>query len=817
MTTFTSKNDDMANAYGDIHQSSPPVQPNDQSNETIGSPVVETQLTNPVGIQESTVKRTLMMALGASPCPSLGLGSSSSGQCASNASNESTTSEAKRQSDPINDSVLSNNVTVRKSMRVSREEKSDDSETSTQLELGRHSVSTQSGEVSTATKRSSRIGSELPTEVTTTQQSNLSNVLMSPMSPDALCFSDGFERAPHYAAPIVNEEIAGLSPIVATRESEVSGIQMSPSELRLLGGAVEAMITHRKEEEEAQASTLSHADASHSTREEQEASQEVAESLSPSNTESHVSVNSKRVGEENSFEESQSTSDDSERTGSSRELCLAKESQCTQEEGSQSIQGISTREDSGDGRIEHGNISREAVDEEVVATQEPETPVASEDNEEFRLPTPTSLSTSLSSKEPDDWQEERVSVTREEADVYGGVEKEECYADKVESEEHSRKDFESTTAAVSSTHDVMINTSDVVNRSKEHESARSPTDHAEADSTAEVSASPSVKPEKKGVSTFDNSDHKATGSLNDDTAQSVLSEAEVSLASSNQEVDSSVVETSSDGNDEGTRKEPNRQAYRDLTSAKKNLDASSMAFIQRLRGAAHRRKLRVARSRDSLAAKEREHLLSIASANERRLIMAPKEPPATTNSIVTDPSLKLEPYKPFKARPVPSTTGHLGSGGQIGVPKVEKKPTTTPFSPLLGARRPQQGKGTTMESDGEPRSVSRFASRVKQSLTPKKAKSRGHSLPFKARPAPPTTGIQGHGGQVGVPKVAKRPATTPVSPCLGNRRSSFPVVESKPKKHEPKPTFVRDSGFKRDATTAKPFERFKSGSEVCDI
>ena len=251
-------------------------------------------------------------------------------------------------------------------------------------------------------------------------------------------------------------------------------------------------------------------------------------------------------------------------------------------------------------------------------------------------------------------------------------------------------------------------------------------------------------------------------------------------------------------------KEPN-YTYRDLTSAKKNLDASSMAFIERLRGAAHRRKLRVARSRDSLAAKEREHLLSIASANERRLLMAPKDTTVRAAASSVDHMTTVEPYKPFKARPAPSTTGQLGSGGQVGVPKVEKKPTTTPFSPLLGARRPKNEHVSALDTPSKHaprRSASRFVSIVTKSLTPKK--SRG--VPFKARPAPPTTGIQGHAGQVGVPKVAKRPATVPVSPGLGIRRSSLPVA-FKPKM----------AGSKSSAAAPKrnkPFERAFSGSDV---
>lgn len=165
-----------------------------------------------------------------------------------------------------------------------------------------------------------------------------------------------------------------------------------------------------------------------------------------------------------------------------------------------------------------------------------------------------------------------------------------------------------------------------------------------------------------------------------------------------------------------------RQSYSyDLVSAKKHIDASSLMFIERLRGAAHRRKLEVTRSRDSLAAKEQQQLISNAASKERqRQLLAYKEEHASTVSIE-------QGYKPFKARPMVQS----GSGGQVGVPKVEKKPTTTPFSPQLGAKRQQRLRVPALE--------------------------------------------KGHGGQFGVPKVEKKKTTVPVSPHLGLRRPPQPA------------------------------------------
>lgn len=239
--------------------------------------------------------------------------------------------------------------------------------------------------------------------------------------------------------------------------------------------------------------------------------------------------------------------------------------------------------------------------------------------------------------------------------------------------------------------------------------------------------------------------------------------------------------------------------YRDLASAKKHLDASSLAFIERLRGAAHRRKLQVARSRDSLAAKEREQLLSIASAKEQQLAVAP-ELPSKLQPVHDRSKTSVDPYKPFKARPVPNTTGHFGSGGQVGVPKVEKKPTTTPFSPLLGARRPRE--------EGNP-----FVGlKVLQS----RHRIDSQSLPFKARPAPPTTGYQGHGGQVGVPKIPKRPPTVPESPLLGKKRTSLATtkngkgVSGSGNRNTPASNFPSRRHVKNEG----PFVGLLSGSEV---
>lgn len=193
----------------------------------------------------------------------------------------------------------------------------------------------------------------------------------------------------------------------------------------------------------------------------------------------------------------------------------------------------------------------------------------------------------------------------------------------------------------------------------------------------------------------------------------------------------------------------------ELIRAKEEVGASSLAFIQRLRGAAFRRKMNLTRSRDSLAAKEREQRQVIAASKllqEQRRVSEP--PPSLI--LKTKPAPDADSAG-FKALPLPACTGLKGHGGLSGVPKVGKKPTTTPFSPLLGARR----------------QIRRFLGQEGKDVPARRAsinEKDDDSHAFRARELPPTTGQLGHAGQVGIPKVAKRPVTVPMSPMLGARR-----------------------------------------------
>jgi hypothetical protein len=224
----------------------------------------------------------------------------------------------------------------------------------------------------------------------------------------------------------------------------------------------------------------------------------------------------------------------------------------------------------------------------------------------------------------------------------------------------------------------------------------------------------------------------------------------------------------------------------DLSSLRRQVYKTSSDFIEKITDAARRRKVAMTRSRDSLIAKEQEQLRSNAASDEK----LQKE--SNNTSINGDNVTKKSDnsVKTFKARPVPSTTGENGTGGLKGVPKVDKRPATTPFSPLLGARRPQKPKVEALrppppEISRERRPISREKKRPQKSSVmdlsttnktcPEKKSARKSSdsetsAAFKALPLPASLGANGHGGQAGVPKVPKRPLTVPRSPCLGPRR-----------------------------------------------
>ncbi len=291
----------------------------------------------------------------------------------------------------------------------------------------------------------------------------------------------------------------------------------------------------------------------------------------------------------------------------------------------------------------------------------------------------------------------------------------------------------------------------------------------------------------------------------------------------------------------------------DLSSAKKKLGASSHALVERLRGAAQKRKQLVTKSRNSFVAREQKQKLSLenialSSHPEEEeyeeeyapLASEPTRPVATQKRHFEG----VNPVKAFKARPLPATTGDIGSAGQTGVPKVAKRSPTVPSSPLLGHRR-QLKEGDTGESkayqkvkeeERRRREASVSTTTLKKPSPSSLAPSRKPSpredesfVPFKARPLPATTGTIGQGGQTGVPKVAKRSPTVPSSPLLGFRRptssASQPSKAYQAVAKETKMSLTASStqrpgnessvsSVKPSALRAQPFDRLLSGSEA---
>ena len=244
----------------------------------------------------------------------------------------------------------------------------------------------------------------------------------------------------------------------------------------------------------------------------------------------------------------------------------------------------------------------------------------------------------------------------------------------------------------------------------------------------------------------------------------------------------------------------------DISSTKKKIDESSHAFMEQLRGAANRRRDQVIRSRDSLRAKQKQR-------KDTAIDVKPAIEIAEENAVKRG---EIQTIKPFKALPMPSASG----SGQAGVPKVCKRPQTTPFSPLLGARREQKVSAPSEYGAGQvgvpmiekrppttPFSPLLGAKRLQKVVVPalqkpppllrrrEKSFSRaphrfkdcavaprvnapqtlGHS--FKARPLP--SGFRHSGaGDVGIPKISKRPPTVALSPMLGIRRKEEGAARS---------------------------------------
>lgn len=198
----------------------------------------------------------------------------------------------------------------------------------------------------------------------------------------------------------------------------------------------------------------------------------------------------------------------------------------------------------------------------------------------------------------------------------------------------------------------------------------------------------------------------------------------------------------------------------EIQQAQDALGATSVVFMDRLRGASLRRKMNLARSRDSLVNKEKAQREAIAASEAAKSSGACQSDPSNQN-ISKDSS----DINHFKARPLSKSI--LKSGGISGVRFIEKRPITTPCSPLLGSRRENRQS-------------------IEQTTTTMKNISCIDEVElcvFKALPWPRNK-VE-NAGTYGVPKVEKRPTTVPESPLLGHRRRKQDSRVNEKKKDTP--------------------------------
>lgn len=242
-----------------------------------------------------------------------------------------------------------------------------------------------------------------------------------------------------------------------------------------------------------------------------------------------------------------------------------------------------------------------------------------------------------------------------------------------------------------------------------------------------------------------------------------------------------------------------------LEDAMKQVGEHSNDFIGKMRDAANKRKAAVTRSRDFLVAREQEQIRSIAECESRLTTLKEKlESGGETNK-------ENEAFQQIRKK----SNNTLNGFGGVGVPKVEKRPTTKPLSPKLGLRRNGGKTKTTKKKKMESsKKISAFKPIAKSNITifndaeideckhstsliDRKKQSKNEAVGsksksnakkedqelfgapggFKARPIPSSTTGRWNAGQLGIPRVSKRALTVPVSPCLGPKRQTRIAVE----------------------------------------
>eukprot|EP00571_Detonula_confervacea_P013764 CAMPEP_0172297724 /NCGR_PEP_ID=MMETSP1058-20130122/638_1 /TAXON_ID=83371 /ORGANISM="Detonula confervacea, Strain CCMP 353" /LENGTH=1541 /DNA_ID=CAMNT_0013006907 /DNA_START=91 /DNA_END=4716 /DNA_ORIENTATION=- len=267
--------------------------------------------------------------------------------------------------------------------------------------------------------------------------------------------------------------------------------------------------------------------------------------------------------------------------------------------------------------------------------------------------------------------------------------------------------------------------------------------------------------------------------------------------------------------------EDKMKSIEDLSSYQQNINSTSSAFLERLRGAAENRKREVTRGRYSMERKEQilyeekkvRAEMPMSAVSEETMM---EEPPTTFGQKKTEGD---GPYKPFKARPLPtSTTEYVRpvfrapkntvavsqrkslAPGENPYIAFKARPMPGPSgsrsSASIGAKRksstvfrphPAQNKSYVKSSalnakppsrilSGEDASIAKEMSRKKR-MQEDEARIRRESS-FKARPLPVTTLKRNQGPLAGEDLVPAKPARSGKENSYGFvPRSSIRAIE----------------------------------------
>ncbi|GMI20406.1 hypothetical protein TeGR_g7580, partial [Tetraparma gracilis] len=154
-----------------------------------------------------------------------------------------------------------------------------------------------------------------------------------------------------------------------------------------------------------------------------------------------------------------------------------------------------------------------------------------------------------------------------------------------------------------------------------------------------------------------------------------------------------------------------------LASAKKAVSAAGAGLAQRLQAAATSRKIFLSRRRNSIKQHEEQAAGELVlprergganpgwgAGKQRARATAPAAPAAPAPRAFSVPGAAApKPNPGFKALPLPKSTSLSGHGGQYGVPKVNKRKSTTPVSPTIGQAKRRASMGQAPPPAQRPR------------------------------------------------------------------------------------------------------------------